>query len=1494
MPSISRIRFTNVVYDNGKKRYIDTTFRFDGFNGILLLENGAGKTVFVQTLIQAVLPRKTVANRKIQETLQLSNTTAHIAVEWILEDRPRRYALTAVSLFRNSKDVLASQEFACEYPAQDPNSIEKLPFVREDNGHTRPATKEEMATYFRRVAEQNMSAHFFSENDSLQSYGHYIEEHFRIIPAEWNKIAAINETEGGVEAFFENCRTNDTLVDRLLIPTIEEGIADENGTSQEAGNGFSELFGKQREHFRQQRVLQKRIEEMEGVVERMASYTQVQRAKHEVETDLLTANGKLKTLKQRAGDVCEQRRARQQELDNQEQTLLGEEQHLEQAIKGCDVQIAKNTMQQCGEAYAQAQNHLQEQQEKLRQNETWQVNFNFARTRQERNEAKQAEQAAAQELQELDNASDAKELQQQLSANSSALHYCLQEQEKACDERQKKYKTQRAHLLAAKQDEQQQVKALRQEEHNLTLAMGKTDSSIESLIQQMEYIEQHIFPSSLNQDPKTQRRLWEQDLAQIGREIEEDKKDLALYEQQLQACRKKLPTERAELRTAQEDVHALSLKESAIDTTAKNILQQLQTIPECANIAGSTLELYQRSDFFADQLGDSLIQEDAKKKRISLVCRQAHRFVDLYRDADTFTADPMLNEWIDDWRNDFRILESGADAYRRACQNGQDGETLRRLYPFWAAAVITSEDMADELVRRLRQKASQISTPLFVLTSDELRALLTDGQAPQTGRNITPAYWEHIEEADFRRWMDEQRTEAEKRDQELAQQEVMCAKLSHLRQDLMHFYQANPFSEYQEITSSKAAAESRAASLQKAIQEDESTIDRCQEICETYRTTLRKKQQNEQDLQHNLQELDRYEGLQADHRKKLGERQTLRESHADVQARLEERQKRIGKMDTDLQDLQGLLGRIRQQKESIQKSEYYAEVQTAPPQEDPRSYAILAEERRHIQNRLDGIQQNRGRLEEKQKQARKEADCLQKALLRIRAQAESNDLALDESFAYPLDGAEREQQLQAARPPLLQAEKQAQKERDASQEAYNKAAGRAETLHEQYVGRYQMEPPALDGDLPAMRQTWKKQRAANAEALTHCRQSQTGNQRHIDSLNRTLQELDRQNFTLQFTLDTVHPAILPEEWQTKDSAVFAQAAPPLLHASQEIFGRYKKQLEKNRQAKDSFITYCEQHIREERRRRHIVDGIRSKDSYDEYVAWHDTILNTIQKSIALAESERKEHFAHIEHIVEHIALYLREIGRGLREIAAKTRIRTNGTTKDIYTIHFNEKKDSEMRTAIRGYLSSLTDRLDSENFQDEDGHEDSRKVKEELQKKLRTQQLLNAVLGAHAVKVKCRKATSSSSFSERPYDWEESNKWSGGEVWCKNMTLFLGCLNYLSEKRARIPHAKYNTRVVVADNPFGKASSDHVLDPVFFIAEQLGFQILALTAHEDGSFVRKYFPIVYSCRFAEIASGHGKVLKPDLQIKTAFFEEHHPETLDRLEQYEEIGLFTLD
>jgi ABC-type Mn2+/Zn2+ transport system ATPase subunit len=61
MPAISKIRFTNLVYENGAKRYRDEIFRFDSHNGVILLENGGGKTVLVQALLQVVLPHAALA-----------------------------------------------------------------------------------------------------------------------------------------------------------------------------------------------------------------------------------------------------------------------------------------------------------------------------------------------------------------------------------------------------------------------------------------------------------------------------------------------------------------------------------------------------------------------------------------------------------------------------------------------------------------------------------------------------------------------------------------------------------------------------------------------------------------------------------------------------------------------------------------------------------------------------------------------------------------------------------------------------------------------------------------------------------------------------------------------------------------------------------------------------------------------------------------------------------------------------------------------------------------------------------------------------------------------------------------------------------------------------------------------------------------------------------------------------------------------------------------
>jgi hypothetical protein len=165
------------------------------------------------------------------------------------------------------------------------------------------------------------------------------------------------------------------------------------------------------------------------------------------------------------------------------------------------------------------------------------------------------------------------------------------------------------------------------------------------------------------------------------------------------------------------------------------------------------------------------------------------------------------------------------------------------------------------------------------------------------------------------------------------------------------------------------------------------------------------------------------------------------------------------------------------------------------------------------------------------------------------------------------------------------------------------------------------------------------------------------------------------------------------------------------------------------------------------------------------------------------------------------------------------------------------------------------------------------------------------VLKDKAMKVTCRKVTNENTLTKAAFSWEQSNNWSGGEKWSKNMTLFLGLLNYTAEKRQHIQTGMKRNRAVILDNPFGKASSDHVLSPVFFIAEQLGFQIIALTAHAAGKFLEDYFPVVFSCRLRHAAGGGKQVVTKEKTINQAYFRDHAPQSMERLGEATQIELF---
>jgi hypothetical protein len=254
-------------------------------------------------------------------------------------------------------------------------------------------------------------------------------------------------------------------------------------------------------------------------------------------------------------------------------------------------------------------------------------------------------------------------------------------------------------------------------------------------------------------------------------------------------------------------------------------------------------------------------------------------------------------------------------------------------------------------------------------------------------------------------------------------------------------------------------------------------------------------------------------------------------------------------------------------------------------------------------------------------------------------------------------------------------------------------------------------------------------------------------------------------------------------------------------------------------------------------------------------------------------------------------MHLRTLAEELRQIPKKTRVRVKDDWKNIYTFTIPEWDESEGRAKIRSYIDWILQQLESDRFKNDEGRTDDGKMRKALDVWLQSKQLLRAVIDNRPMKVSCRKVTNDNTVTTRSFSWEQSNDWSDGEKWSKNMTLFLGILNYVAEKKQHLQFGSQLHRTVILDNPFGQASSDHVLNPVFFVAQQLGYQMIALTALAKGKFLRDYYPIIYSCRLRASVEPGKQVMAKEKWIRKAFFEDNDPRSLVRLGETEQLGLF---
>ncbi|MGY3716840.1 hypothetical protein ACWE42_15100 [Sutcliffiella cohnii] len=1270
MPAISKIRLTNVVYEEGNKRYNDELFLFEGHNGAILLENGGGKTVLIQTALQAILPHVDLADRKIKNTLQLENAPAHIAIEWIMNDQPRRYVVTAVTLFM-TKNGLDSYRYVYEYDGNDPHGIEGIPFVRGGKDGKRTADRGEMLDYYSGMRERSFMARTFP---TIKEYKTFIEEQYHIISSEWESIVKINSSEGGVEAFFDDCKTTNQLFDRLLIPTVERSI---NGHEE---NMFADLFEKQHTSFKNYKKLKETLEENKQIQSKLEEYVSVYEKLHQ----------------------------REKEYEKAKQRTKG----------------------------------------------TWTVTI------------EQKTKATVEHAEILTKLEEWK---------ASETYY--------------------------------QVKS----------------ASYEILIEEL-----------------TLKRLEE--------ELKEVLGDRNKKEEELHANKREY----------------FSLKLSDLKARRKEKEDSLKHIEE-------ELASFEQTDEVND------FEEKLEIARQESLTVMWMIMIDKINFSDAF-----LEEKVQSWKNQFDYVVTGVEYVQS--MNEKDKEKYKQ-YPLWPLTLVTTNKSKEALIGKIRSISDQLQFPIVVITTEEA----VEVQEESANYWVSPSHWgENIELSTFTNWKKEIKKSAFETTaiRELKEQEIKVWE--ECLHELTKFLEAHPYEKIFTLEEEKNKLSNLLQELAIMIQKVRTTIAEHQSAITVFQTTINNYRDEKQGLGEKISKAMDYFHYERELEEDSERKQLAEKNLQLLQKDLTNCMRLIEDFENQKRELQDRKNQLENELILLKREEAYPSVQSFTPIFTGKSKQVLLDKIQDLKFSLEKINRTKGEWIAKREGV---LEFLQSNNDQI------NDLLkeqqnLDEDMLFPGDGKQRMSilfgKIEALKVELENANRKVQEKASEKDKQLGLLSNRLLQFKKDY--------PSYE--IVEFAEGVEKQQSKLLQEQQHLKERKSFLDQEKARMEKQVKELQEAKYSLDLFIEGHHfnaPDVEAVRLNDEELNDFTYSRKKFIKAITDQLRLGKAAVENEKEtvarAKRKFREFCNTEISDVKLRQMALTGIEVKQSYDDILDFKRNMLQRIERVSVYANEHIRQSDEDMQLFVTQIHTHLLTLTEELKQIPKKTKVKIVDDWKQIFNFNIPEWDEEIGKTRIRDYIEWILQQLESDRFYNDQGEEDAAKIRKDIEMWLQSKQLLQIVMNNEVMKVSCRKVTNDNKVTTRSYSWEQSNVWSGGEKWSKNMTLFLGILNYVAEKRQHIQSNMKRHRAVILDNPFGKASSDHVLSPVFFIAEQLGFQIIALTAHAEGKFLQDYFPIIYSCRLRASTDSSKKVMTKEKWLHHAYFQDHEPVAMERLGEVEQMSLF---
>lgn len=1474
MASISKIRYTNVIYENGNKRYNDEVFTCAGHNTAILLENGGGKTVFIQAALQAVLPHTDLGERKAKETFMLEGEAAHIAIEWIIGDRPRRYGLTAVTLYTQNNE-LKSYKYAFEYGVEEKNNLESLPFTREEaDGAKRAATRVEMNEYYQMMSKENLEAQTFA---TTKDFHRYIEAHFKIIPEEWRSITVINGGEGSVEAFFDGCKTTSDLVEKLLLPTVEQGLVG-RGSEEFAGT-----FESQREHFNKHKQLERSISESEKIkagieayVESYSSYNQKVKS-YEAKKEEAKAIWELIEEKERRTKNA------LAEFDTEKKALEADKRKLEKELHLIEVAEAKETLQSAKDTYEKESADYNELKEKREEKETRRHILKLSRFQNNMNEAQSKMKLYEEQLAALDEDEEVEGLKEELEENSGQIKGYFEEQLENIQKEIRHYEREKERYLEDEAKAKAEKNTLTAKMQSISNEASKASGKLEHQQKQINQIKMMMVQQGAHEDLEVQYRTWRDRLAEISDNELRLRQNLRDLEKEQANLNKTVETS-SERRT--EILREISRNATELKQLEEEEGKVVAEIKAVLPVFNSLSSIYTKPQQIVAALEEKVEKFTKEKEEALLLERREAHFLENYASHDFFTVEPFLEIWVDKWQNQFDFLQTGT-AFVQSLENR---ELKNKMYarPSWAQLVIVEDGREEALIQLLEEQRSKMTYPVGVVSRSKANELVETDE--ETSSLIYPAVWgENMQTELF---------EARKKDANKAledavtfrkQKEKLLREMDQILEKVNGFLTRYPHEKYAALREEKDSLKNEEANLSKLVEEAKQKRTQIEQERKGANETLRQENSERNRLQNYLEKTADYMRLKEESKKDA-------EKISRLENQLKEQEKLLNGVERELKDFFEMIEEAKEKLNNLRSSEgrikddsLYKEVKDEKAVYANMDIVYLRSKREQLKESLGNKQRGRSELESLLKQAEQTYEENRRSFRQEEAEFEES---IAEIPAYREDYAKEIDKLTEELKELRKILEELDTKVKAAKTDFDKKEQDYHSKKEDFKTAYGEIDETLKDAVRAKQQLLEVQNQL-AEREKYLTKQTASLDKELKFILDNKQQMDKKDTLYGYCAPEVKTGFIDEA--VRQEFGYELKMRMTVNSILESLANLKAELEAGKAAvedqKVNFKMFCQQEIRDSKLRNMAVQGITQKQDYEELVKWKESIVERINQTLTILERDLLDQDQQISQFIIHLYAYLKTVASELTEIPKKTRVNTEEGWKTIYEFVIPSWQEDSGKEKIRQHIYGLLDDIDNDSFKDMAGKEDSQKIKKYIKEQFKLKTLLKVVMGNEAIRIRCRKVSNISDISAQKFSWETSNKWSGGEKWSKNMALYLGILNYLAEKKQNIQSEDQKvSRAVILDNPFGKASSGHVLEPVFFIAKQLGFQIIALTAHSEGDFIRRYFPIVYSCKLRSTLDQRTSIFSKEQEIKKAYFMDNDPIALSILGS-NQIGLF---